>query len=74
MEITAQITANVLTVDAEVGARVAEGATLVTLESMKMEMPITTPIAGTVVRVGVEPGDLVSEGDLIAEVAPSDQA
>lgn len=73
MEIRAQLTANVVAVAVEVGTEVAEGATLATLESMKMEIPVRAPTAGTVQRVEVAPGDLVSEGDLIIEIAPIDQ-
>jgi acetyl-CoA carboxylase biotin carboxyl carrier protein len=36
--------------------------TLVILESMKMEIPLTAPRAGTVLRVLVAEGEAVSEG------------
>jgi acetyl-CoA carboxylase biotin carboxyl carrier protein len=65
-EVRAEISANVWQVNAEVGQQVAEGDTLAILESMKMEIPVESPIAGTVVDIKVAPNDQIQEGDLIA--------
>jgi acetyl-CoA carboxylase biotin carboxyl carrier protein len=65
-EVRAEITANVWQVHVEVGASVAEGDTLAILESMKMEIPVESPVAGRVADVRVAPNDQVQEGDLIA--------
>jgi acetyl-CoA carboxylase biotin carboxyl carrier protein len=70
MEIRAEITANVWQVRTEVGAQVAEGDELVILESMKMEIPVTAPIDGTVAEVRVAPEDKVQEGDVVAVLEP----
>jgi biotin carboxyl carrier protein len=67
-EVRAEITANVWQVHAEVGAEVAEGDTLAILESMKMEIPVESPVAGRVAEVTVAPNDQVQEGDLIAVI------
>jgi acetyl-CoA carboxylase biotin carboxyl carrier protein len=67
-EVRAEISANVWQVNTEVGQQVAEGETLAILESMKMEIPVESPIAGTVVDIKVSPNDQVQEGDLIAVV------
>jgi len=69
-EVRAEITANVWQVRTEVGARVAEGDELVILESMKMEIPVTAPIDGTVTEVRVVPEDKVQEGDVVAVLDP----
>ena len=45
---------------------VAEGDTLVILESMKMEIPVLAESDGTVAQLAVNEGDVVQEGDLIA--------
>ena len=66
--ITADIVASVISIDTEVGAEVAVGETLLVMESMKMEIPITAPTAGTVTRIGVAIGDVVQEGDLLVEI------
>ena len=69
-EVRAEITANVWQVRTEVGAEVVEGDELVILESMKMEIPVTAPSAGTVVEVRVEPEDNVQEGDVVLVLDP----
>ena len=69
-EVRAEITANVWRVRTEVGAQVAEGDELVILESMKMEIAVTAPSAGTVVEVRVAPEDNVQEGDVVAVLDP----
>jgi acetyl-CoA/propionyl-CoA carboxylase biotin carboxyl carrier protein len=50
------------------GATVAEGDPICVLEAMKMENEVTTPNAGEVVDLRVEPGDTVSAGQVIAIV------
>jgi acetyl-CoA carboxylase biotin carboxyl carrier protein len=67
-EVRAEITANVWQVNAEVGQQVAEGDTVAILESMKMEIPVESPVAGTVVEIKVAANDQVQEGDLIAVI------
>jgi biotin carboxyl carrier protein len=67
-EVRAEITANVWQVHAEVGQSVAEGDTLAILESMKMEIPVESPVAGVVREVRVKPDDQVHEGDVIAVI------
>ena len=67
-EVRAEIAANVWQVPAEVGQDVAEGDTLAILESMKMEIPVESPVAGVVREVRVKPDDQVQEGDVIAVI------
>jgi biotin carboxyl carrier protein len=69
-EVRAEITANVWQVHTEVGAVVAEGDELVILESMKMEIPVTAPVDGTVTDVRVAPDDKVQEGDVVVVLDP----
>ena len=67
-EVRAEIAANVWQVRVEEGQMVAEGDELVILESMKMEIPVTAPVAGTVKEVRVAPEDVVQEGAVIAVI------
>jgi biotin carboxyl carrier protein len=60
--------ANVWKVLVAGGDSVAEGETLVILESMKMEIPVVAGTEGTVAGVHVSEGDVVQEGDLIAVI------
>ena len=66
--VEAEMVANVWKVLVQPGATVAEGDTLVILESMKMEIPVESPQAGTVTSVNVQEGGVVQEGDVIAVV------
>ncbi|MGZ4589953.1 MAG: biotin/lipoyl-binding carrier protein [Actinomycetes bacterium] len=65
-EIRAEMVANVWKVVVAQGDTVADGDTLVILESMKMEIPVVTEAAGTVSALHVAEGDVVQEGDVIA--------
>ena len=67
-EVRAEMVANVWKVVAAEGEAVADGDTLVILESMKMEIPVLAESAGTVTRLAVAEGDVVQEGDLIAVI------
>jgi acetyl-CoA carboxylase biotin carboxyl carrier protein len=67
-KIEAEMVANVLKVVAHEGQNLAEGDTVVLLESMKMEIPVITESAGVLTRIAVNEGDVVQEHDLIAVV------
>ena len=64
-EIRAEMVANVWKVVAAEGEQVEDGATLVILESMKMEMPVETEEAGTVTEIRCSEGQAVHEGDTL---------
>jgi acetyl-CoA carboxylase biotin carboxyl carrier protein len=63
--VEAHITGTVWKIECEVGQEVAEGDTLVILESMKMEMPVEAEDEGTVTEIVCEEGQSVSEGDTL---------
>jgi acetyl-CoA/propionyl-CoA carboxylase biotin carboxyl carrier protein len=50
------------------GQQVAAGDTIVVLEAMKMEQPLTAHKAGTVSGLAVEVGQTVSAGAVICEL------
>jgi acetyl/propionyl-CoA carboxylase alpha subunit len=50
------------------GQSVAQGATLVVLEAMKMEHPAYAPVTAAVKRVCVEVGAQVAAGTLLVEL------
>ena len=68
-QVRAEISANVWKVVVRVGQAVAVGDTLAVLESMKMEIPVESPVAGTVHEIRVAPDDHVDDGDVIALIA-----
>ena len=64
----AELSATVWQVRVGVGEPVADGDPLVVLESMKMEIPVPSPVAGTVTELRVAPADRVEEGDVVAVI------
>ena len=67
-EVKAELVGNLWKIVTEVGQQVEEDDTLMILESMKMEIPITSPITGTLKEILVKEGDVVQEGQTVAVV------
>ena len=63
-----EVTGTVWKIVAEVGARVAEGDTILIVESMKMEIPVCADSDGKLVSVLVSEGDAVADGQCVATV------
>jgi pyruvate carboxylase len=57
--------AGAVTVTAKVGDAIAVGDTIATIEAMKMEAGITSPVAGTVKRLAISSVEQVQGGDLL---------
>jgi acetyl-CoA carboxylase biotin carboxyl carrier protein len=53
---------------AEPGQSVSEDEPIIMMESMKMEIPISAPEAGTVKEILVKEGDVVTEGKVVARI------
>jgi acetyl-CoA carboxylase biotin carboxyl carrier protein len=64
-DVEAHITGTVWKIECEVGQAIAEGDTVVILESMKMEMPVESEDDGTVKEIACKEGQSVSEGDTL---------
>ena len=60
--------AGVVTLTVDVGAQVAAGDQVATIEAMKMEAAITSPVAGIVQRVALQHSQAVEGGDLLLVV------
>ena len=67
-EVKAELVGNVWKIEVQAGARVEEDDVLLILESMKMEIPITAPVAGTVTEIRVKENDVVREGQVVAVI------
>ncbi len=65
-EVKAELVGNLWKIVVELGSVVEEDDTLMILESMKMEIPITSPTSGTVTDILVAEGDVVQEGQTVA--------
>ena len=66
LEVESEVTGNVWKVEVEAGERVEEGDVLLIIESMKMEIPLEAPSAGTVAEVLVDVEDAVQEDQVVA--------
>jgi acetyl-CoA carboxylase biotin carboxyl carrier protein len=71
IEVKAELVGNLWKIVTEVGQSVDEDDTLMILESMKMEIPITAPVAGTVTGILVAEGEVVQEGQTVATIEPT---
>ncbi|GAB2900847.1 acetyl-CoA carboxylase biotin carboxyl carrier protein subunit [Paralcaligenes sp. KSB-10] len=67
-EVISEVTGTVWKVEAQVGQAVGDDDVILIVESMKMEIPITSMDSGTVVEVLVSQGDVVSEGQHVATI------
>ena len=70
IEVRAETQANVWQVRCAAGDRVAAGQEIVILESMKMEIPVESPVTGVVHELRVAEGSPVKEGDVVAVLDP----
>lgn len=67
-EVKAELVGNLWKIVARVGQQVDEDDTIMILESMKMEIPIVSPVTGTVREILVAEGEVVQEGQTVAVV------
>ncbi|OYN92799.1 pyruvate carboxylase [Parenemella sanctibonifatiensis] len=63
--------AGAVKVTVEQGQEVAAGETVATIEAMKMEAAITSPVAGTIERVAINGVQPLDGGDLVVVVKPA---
>ena len=64
--VESEIPGKVLRIEAPAGTSVEEDDPIIFVESMKMEITVGAPSAGTVKEILVEEGDTIEEGDEIA--------
>ena len=66
IKVEAGAAGKVLKINASVGQAVKKGDTVITIESMKMEIPMVAPADGTVASIDVAAGDAVEAGTCLA--------
>ena len=66
IKVEAGAAGKVVKVNANVGQAVKKGDAVVTIESMKMEIPMVAPSDGTVASIDVAAGDSVEAGTVLA--------
>jgi acetyl-CoA carboxylase biotin carboxyl carrier protein len=69
VKIRTEVAGTVWKIVAAKGAPVAVGETILIMESMKMEIPIEAPRAGTLSELLVAEGDVLNEDDVVAVLA-----
>ncbi len=67
-DVVAEVAGTVWTVDVEVGSQVTAGDSVMTVESMKMEIPVESAVSGTIKELLVGKGDPVEEGQIVARL------
>ncbi len=71
--LTAPMPGRVVAVEVAVGDEVAKGQRIVVIEAMKMEQALVAPFDGVVAELGPVAGAQVSEGTLLARIAPNEE-
>lgn len=68
IDIKTEITGNIWKIEAQPGQKLAEGDTIIMLESMKMEIPVCATEDGVLIEVLAEEGTTVTEGTVVARI------
>lgn len=68
MDVKSEIAGKVWKIVAAVGDKVEEDDEIMILESMKMEIPVGAPTAGTIAEIVVEETESVQEGQVVARI------
>jgi len=66
INVKSEIAGNVWKIQVKPGDRVELEGEIMILESMKMEIPVLSPRAGTVKEIRVSEGEAIGEGHLVA--------
>ncbi len=67
-DVTMPMNGKVIAVKVQVGQAVNEDDEVVIIEAMKMELPIVTPVAGTVKEIKAKEGESYQVGDVLAVI------
>ena len=66
VNVKSEIAGNVWKIQTRPGDRVEVDGEIMILESMKMEIPVLSPRAGTIKEIRVAEGEAIDEGQLVA--------
>ena len=66
IEVRSEVTGKVWKIEIPVGAVAAADEPVMIIESMKMEIPVTSEEGGTVAEILVAEGDAVEDGQVVA--------
>lgn len=68
VQVLSEVSGSVWKIEAATGTEVGADDTILIIESMKMEIPVSSPRAGRVVELKVAEGEPVKEGQVVAIV------
>lgn len=71
LALESHVSGTVWKIERQIGDRLAAGDTVLVIESMKMEIPVEAPTAGTLLKLLVAEGDAVSEGQVLGQLGPT---
>jgi len=66
VNVKSEIAGNVWKIQTKPGDQVEADGEIMILESMKMEIPVLSPRAGTIKEIRVSEGEAIDEGQLVA--------
>jgi biotin carboxyl carrier protein len=66
IKIVTEVAGRICALPLALGAEVGDGADIVFVEAMKMEIPVASPAAGTLKSILVAIDDVVAEGQVVA--------
>ena len=66
VNVKSEIAGNVWKIQSKPGDRIEVDGEIMILESMKMEIPVLSPKAGTIKEIRVSEGEAIDEGQLVA--------
>ena len=68
IKIVTEVAGRICALPIEVGGRVSDGDDIAFVETMKMEIPVASPAAGTLKAILVSLDEVVAEGQVLAVV------
>ena len=68
IKIVTEVAGRVCALQAEPGADIGDGDEIAFVEAMKMEIPVTSTIAGKIKAILVKLDDVIAEGQVVAIV------
>ena len=70
--LSSEISGSIWKIDCKVGDVIETGHEVFIIESMKMEIPVTSNVSGTVISILVDEGEMVNEDQKLIELDKKD--
>ena len=70
--LSSEISGSVWKINCKVGDVIKTGQEVLVIESMKMEIPVTSNVSGTVISIFVDEGEMVNEDQKLIELDKKD--